>query len=45
MNTAPMWMDTCLKRLTFWQRLLTDLQVKAVFDLTPGSGSCARAAM
>ena len=33
------------KSCTFWQALFKDVNAKAVFDLTPGSGQCARAAM
>ena len=33
------------KPIQFWVALLTDLNVKAVFDLTPGSGALAEAAM
>ena len=33
------------KEPVFWTTLLTHLDTKCVVDLTPGSGSCARAAM
>ena len=33
------------KTVKFWYRLLEDLDAKAVCDLTPGSGMCARACM
>ncbi len=33
------------KTVTCWKALLGDVQAKAVYDLTPGSGACARAAM
>jgi hypothetical protein len=33
------------KPISFWQALLKDMDAKCVFDLTPGSGACARAAM
>jgi hypothetical protein len=33
------------KTPSFWTTILTDLGAKAVFDCTPGAGSCARACM
>ena len=33
------------KSSTFWKQLLTDLDAKVIFDLSPGSGACAKAAM
>ena len=33
------------KGTAIWKRLLADLHAVAVFDLTPGSGMCAKAAM
>ena len=33
------------KTVQCWKTLLRDVNAKAVFDLTPGSGACARAAM
>ena len=33
------------KTVKFWRRLLEDLDAKAVCDLSPGSGACARACM
>ena len=33
------------KSVQCWKTLLRDVNAKAVFDLTPGSGACARAAM
>ena len=33
------------KTVKCWKAILKDVQCKAVFDLTPGSGACARAAM
>ena len=41
---APLfWQER--KSAAVWKRLLLDLQATAVFDLTPGSGQCAKAAM
>ena len=33
------------KTPAFWQTILKDVGAKAVFDCTPGAGSCARACM
>ncbi len=33
------------KSLDLWKAILQDLDVKAVFDLSPGSGTCGRAAL
>lgn len=33
------------KDAAIWKQLLKDIQAKSIFDLTPGSGQCARAAM
>ena len=33
------------KNTTFWGQMLADLSVKAVFDLSPGSGQLARACL
>ena len=41
---APLfWMET--KSFTLWQQLLDDLSIKAVVDLSPGSGVLAEACM
>jgi len=37
------WQES--KPIAFWVALLQDLRAKAVFDLSPGSGGCAEAAM
>lgn len=37
------WQES--KPIGLWTALLTDLNIKAVFDLSPGSGACAAAAM
>ena len=38
-----LWQDR--KTPAFWGSFLTDLEAKAVFDLTPGAGSCGRACL
>lgn len=42
--TEPLFWQEC-KPISFWMALLNDLNAKAVFDLTPGSGALAEAAM
>ena len=43
-SSMPLFWNERKSRAT-WKLLLTDLKVQSVYDLTPGSGTLARAAM
>ena len=43
-TSVPLFWQEC-KPIQFWLTLLKDLNIKAVFDLSPGSGALAEAVM